>query len=551
MPCPNCGPYPASPDDPTPVTPLAPCDPESVAAKAAAAKILGLEWSKALPADKMVLLGRYGELLARFMGDGFVIVEKGAARLVSKVALQVDTETPWVTYTRPTPRAAVRGNPDPFSFMVAVDANGKCWALPGRTLEDSIAVWSFEDQKWEIRATSSFPICIKGKLDGSDSLELIGFNPLSPDDETFEETTRCIKGFCGRGFLWAESAAAPGECFQCEEPVACGTTVVRAVSTPDFEMKEVPTKLYAWGFSAITGPQLIEFGALIGTALKGDKGDKGDPGMRGDPGAPGNPGQPGRPGEAGVKGDKGDIGPSGGEKGDKGDPGERGPKGDPGERGLKGDTGDQGPAGKDGKDGATGPAGAPGQNGGITNPSESDLAKLSTLVQKLERHVDVTIASGTIASAAPVIADVAINSVVGVTMPHLTTGGALVSIDAVLLNVVADSIDPQDDEAGTHNLIISLNNTRVIEQGFTFAGTMGVVGVFPRISEIHASNETEVPWTGSITAGNLAFTTFTNTKFTTTPSGSVIPKYGASSGTYKVILKGFLVTRKISPVFTA
>lgn len=545
MSCPTCGPYPTSPDDVVATSPLAPCDPEAVAAKVTVGKLLGKTWADTMAASKVVLLARYGETLARLMGNGYIAMEDGVARVVSKIALRVDEL--WVTYERPTPRAAVAGNPPDFSYMVAVNENGECFAMPGRTSEDSIAVWNFTSRKWEVRPASTFPICIQGKLTGASEIELIGFDPLSPDDDDFEGTTRCIKGLCGQGMLVLEERLAPGECFHCEQPVDCGTSVARAVQFPDPEDTTAPVHLYALVNSSINGPGWREITTLEGGGIQGPIGPAGPAGASGAPGAAGSPGAPGPAGPAGVAGP---IGPSGGPIGPTGATGTIGPTGPQGPAGPTGATGAQGATGAAGLNGAPGAPGAPGQNGGLTNPSPSDLAKLSTNVQRLERHVDLTIASGTIASAAPIIADVAVQSVVGVTMPHLTTGGELVSIDAILVNVVADSIDPQQDEAGTHNLIISLNNVKAVENGFTFAGTMGVAGVFPRLDQIHASNELYVPWTGSPTNGLMVFSTFTNTKFATLPAGSVIPKYGALSGTYKVILKGFLVTRKIIPVFT-
>jgi hypothetical protein len=170
-------------------------------------------------------------------------------------------------------------------------------------------------------------------------------------------------------------------------------------------------------------------------------------------------------------------------------------------------------------------------------------------VQKFERHADVMVANGLMTSGsftAPVVNLAALGTV---TFPS-NTNNDLVSIDGLVVQVQSYSVDPQADEVGTHVLSVILNGTQVTSVGWSFPGVMGVVGVFPQLDIIRICTELTIPHTGSLVAGNLAIS-FINTKFPTLPAGSVIPKYNhASSGGYNVVLKGFLVTRKVKPVYT-
>ena len=538
---------PTSPDE-TPVpTGVLPCDPSAVAARASTGKVLGLEWADTLPVDKAVLLARYGDKLARLMGDGFVRILNGVATVVDRVA--INTGNLWVTFERPLPTMPIAGNPPPFTYDVAVDADGTVYAVQGLVGIDSIKVWNSTTKMWEIRPASTFPICVKGKLTASNAIELIGFNPLSAEDDNFEETTRCVRGLCGKGLVILEDKPAPGDCDYCGTPVQCGTSVARALGFPTAEATSTPQKVYGLVFSSITGPAFREITATSGTG-GGTVGPMGPAGPQGLPGSPGSAGPAGTPGIQGPAGPMGPAGPAGGLTGPKGDTGPQGPAGPAGPAGATGATGATGAAGMNGAKGdtgATGPAGPAGSS--LSQPSESDLAKLSTRVQKFERHSDVAVANGLITSASFSPAVVNLAALGSVTFPQ-NSDNDLVSIDGIVLQIQGHSVDPQTDEAGVHVMSITINGTQTTTSGWVYPGTMGVVGVFPQLDIIRICTELVVPHTGSLVAGNLAIS-ITNTKFPTLPAGSVIPKYNhASSGGYNIVLKGFIVTRKVKPVYT-
>ena len=547
MPCPTCGPYPSSPDDPAAAASLAACDPDAVAAKVTAGKLLGKDWADALPADKVVLLARYGDRLARLMGNGLVMSENGVLRVVSKVALKVDEL--WVEYERPSPRAAVVGNPKDFSYMVAVDETGECYAIPGRPTEDSIIVWNMTSRKWEARATGTFPICVQGKLPGSDELELIGFEPLDANDGDFENTQRCVKGLCGTGFLFAENRPAPGECFYCEQPVDCGTTVVRMVSTPPYEATENPVKLYAWVFSEYTGPALREFVATGGVV--GLPGAPGATGPQGLPGTPGSPGAPGPPGPTGATGVTGAPGPAGGPVGPVGPAGPAGPTGPQGPQGLAGGTGAVGPTGATGATGSTGATGPAGSNGVTTS---TDLTKLSIKVQLQEflpAPVDITGANVDTTGASHAYSLNYLTSLGGpITNPAYSLAGVLSSVDGVLLRIDVLSTDPQVEEAvsATHSIDVTIASRQLVKMVDTDATAAGTdPGAFyPRLSTLNNSAHCVAPWAGGAAMGVVV----TSVKHPTSPGGSQFTKYYVGKNTVRIWCLGFIVTRKVIPVFT-
>ena len=547
MPC-TCGTPAPSPDDPIPLTVPSPCDQAVIDSVPATGKNLGTEWANALPVDKMILLGRQGTKLTKFTGDGHVVVEKGVARLVSSVALK--TTALWHYGARVSGATYTPGDPKPHTYNVAVDSDGTCYAIKGLLDTDSFQVWNAETQLWEIRPASRFPLCVGAKVPMENGIELIGFKPLGADEA--EDTERCMKMLCGEGMVILDEVMAPGECKECPdgETVQCASYVARVLQWPDAEEEGTPSgdmKVYGMVFPAIGGPsfRLISTGTSSGSGVAGPKGD---PGQKGDPGVPGDPGQPGRAGQQGPPGPKGDPGDPGGPPGPKGDKGDTGERGDRGLKGDKGDQGDKGEKGNTGEKGDQGIQGTPGTNGSFSNPSTSDLAKLSTQVQKFERHADLVVASGTFASATPTIAPINLLTAT-VTFPN-NSGNDIVSIDGLVIQVIASSVDVQADEAGVHDLIIGANGTQAVGQSWNFAGSMGVVGIFPRLDTIRLCNELVVPHTGNLTSGNLVLTAVNN-KFTTTPATSTIAKYGvAAAGAYQVIFKGFLVTRKVNPVFT-
>lgn len=556
MPCPTCGPYPPSPDDPIPVTPLAPCNPDAIAAKTTVGKLLGKDWADTLPTDKIVLLGRYGDRLARLLGNGYLITEDGVTRVVDKVALRVDEQ--WVKFERTTPRAAVAGNPPEFSFMVAVDETGKCYALPGRHGERSIIVWTPDETHpskgmWNVEPAGNFPICMKGQLTGAGGLELIGFEPLDPNDESYATRQRCVKGLCGApGLLIATSEEAPGVCHACEDEsdeVPCGATVISVLPTVALtEDTENPQKIYGLTFSEPKGIQLKEVTGVTG-GVQGPKGDPGERGERGLPGTPGPPGPPGQPGQQGPQGVQGLPGDPGGPPGPQGPAGPQGPPGPQGPQGLKGDTGAQGPKGADGAKGDTGAQGPAGANGTFSNPSESDLAKIRTTTQKIEFLASPQeLLSTTWGSASPTIADVNFSSIVGLAFPDATR---LVSIDAIIVQVNALSVDVQSDEAGTHELVIGLNQRNVANQRRVQAAAVTTADLFPHIDNLMVSNQAMIPHVGTISTGALQ-TTILNTKFPTLPSGSTLPKYSdVKTCKLVVTLVAWVVTRNTSPTFVA
>lgn len=548
MPCPTN----PTPDDAPATFGVLPCDASVIAARAATGKQLGSEWANALPAEKVVLLGRHGEKLAKLMGDGFLRLKDGQVWPVKRIA--INTGELWTTFERPIHAMPMVANPPPFSYSVAVDKDGQVYAMRGLSGINSIMLWNATTEMWEVRPAASFPIEVMGKLTAAPGIELIGFEPLNPGNQYYATTIRPIRQLCGSGLVVLEEEMAPGECFQCEEPVQCATSVARVISFPDYEDVSVPDKVYGMVFSAVTGVGFREITGGTGTGNgTGLQGPAGPAGPKGDPGSPGSAGPPGTPGPQGPPGQPGPPGPAGGPvgpKGDKGDPGIQGERGPAGPKGDTGEMGPRGPAGEQGPQGVPGPAGS-GSGSGSSVPSQSDLNHLWTSTQRMEflsSPVHVTGANIDTTSAAHAY-----------TINYLTNqGGAvdapegdnLVSVDGVMLRVDVTSTDPQDVEASasaTHSVEVVVNSRQMVKMQDTDAAANAVDGgnFLPRLSVLSCSTQCVAPWS----AGAPLSVAVNSVKYPTLPAGSQFTKYNAGKNTVRIYVTGFLVTRRVNPVY--
>lgn len=546
--CPNCGLTHTCVDCPTVAVPVPRCDPGAIAAVTTLGKLLGTDWADALPASHMVLLGRVGPRLARLAEDGFLRVKDGVVSAVKRVAIQLDQQ--WVSFTRPDSSMAVVDTPPAYPYDVAVDKDGNVYALCGAPHEDSFKVWNSVSRMWEVRPIAAFPVAVKWMLPSADVIELAGFTPLSADGP--EDTQRTLTRLCGEGFVFQYELAAPGECRDCNgTEYPCKTSVATILPFPDGD-PGTPSRVFGLTFSDRDGPGIVDLATVTGgTGAQGPPGKDGLNGRDGRDGQDGSAGRPGTPGEPGHDGIQGIPGDPGGPRGPKGDDGAKGEKGDRGLQGQRGEKGDPGKDGLDGSQGAQGEAGPPGANGSIGTPSDSDLRKIYVPLQQFESSTDIILASGLIASATPTITPIVLTSVSGLAFPDPLVGGVLVSVDAMLVQLEAESVDPEVDEAGTHNLVISLNSRKACDITFTMAASIVAANIFPRLDTIRVFNDLRIPHVGNATSGTMGIT-ITNTKFASLPASSAIAKYNdAQSGHYKVVFKGWFVTRKVNPLATS
>jgi hypothetical protein len=520
-------------------------DPNLLSANPATGKDLDTTWTNAVQADSMTLLGRFGRKLAKLKGEGWLWAQNGVVFLRQPV---ISVKNLWARWIRPTPKSLpVPGDPDPINYIAVSDGDGNVYGLPGKREFDSTLVWDKTAKKWEVRSVASQPICVEEIIPEENGLELVGFAPLPVDGPT--DTERCLKRLCGPpGILIGVEEPAPGNCTNCEgDEEVCATLVVHTLPNPPAD---------GLGYSLVndptTGLGYIASAAAAGTI--GPAGPAGPVGPRGLDGTPGQPGQPGPPGSQGPAGPQGIPGPAGGPQGPQGipgTPGATGATGLQGPAGPTGPTGPQGPAGIDGQPGAQGPAGPAGANG-LSEPTAEDLAKLSTLVQTQEFLVTPTlINTSTIQTTGASQTDI-VNYLVAhggaLTGP---TGANLSSVDGVLLRIDALSTDPRDVNSaadGEHSIEVVVNSRQLVKLIETdpAANAADAGALLPTYPQLSTSTHCVAPYSG----GSPMSIVRTSVKWATLPASSQITKYNTGYNTVRVYVVGYLVTRKISPVYT-
>lgn len=148
----------------------------------------------------MVLLGRVGRYLSRLIGEGVLWLGcNGMVKAVKDVPLRVSHL--WHQWFKPTPTAApIIGQPMPFPYQVITDLDGNPYVIQGLAGEDSITIWDHVAQQFFQKPVTDFPVCVREKLGFSPTLELVGFDPLSPFGSPSD--LRCLKRLEGDGMIW-------------------------------------------------------------------------------------------------------------------------------------------------------------------------------------------------------------------------------------------------------------------------------------------------------------------------------------------------------------
>jgi hypothetical protein len=154
----------------------------------------------------LTLLGRFENRMARFVGNGFIQVIRGKARLVQSIPLQV--RYLWHEWVRlKTGAKPVYGNPLPYPFRAVLDAEGNCHAAGGLTDSDSVAVWDHAKREFSEKPVGTFPQCVANHIPQAEELELTGYVPLETSDSP--TLNRCLKAFTGSGVIVVEQRPAP------------------------------------------------------------------------------------------------------------------------------------------------------------------------------------------------------------------------------------------------------------------------------------------------------------------------------------------------------
>lgn len=185
------------------------------------------------PNEGMVLLGRVGNFLARFVGEGFLQIRSGKAYLVSWVPVNV--KQLWHRYFKPNGSSVpVLGDPHPFAFGIVGDEHGNLYGIEGLSSQNSVHVWNFAEKQWETKALSDLPIEIARKLGQSNGIELTGFEPISSGAQDASQV-RPLVALRGEGLVYLQkvpTVSTDEECGCEDQPFAY---VARVLEFPGVE----------------------------------------------------------------------------------------------------------------------------------------------------------------------------------------------------------------------------------------------------------------------------------------------------------------------------
>ena len=231
------------------------------------------QFTDAVEANEMTLLGRISKKIAKFVGSGFLQLENGVARVVPWIPLKVTRL--YHTYTIPSPgQNPVLGDALPADHIVIADSKGQAYAVKGLVGEDSIQVWDFELEKWVVKAITDFPLSTKGVFKKSDCVELIGMKPPSKDCYHAAREAMALKGdgvvyITNTQADYPDSACCEGECDECNCDAHKTHSIARVTPYPN-DNTEGKVYIYSWTYDG--GLQFIE----QTSAGEGEKGDPGD-----------------------------------------------------------------------------------------------------------------------------------------------------------------------------------------------------------------------------------------------------------------------------------
>lgn len=217
-----------------PVTPC--CSDECSDSTASEGSTLAESWTDAGCCTEMVLLGRSGNKLVRFIGSGFIKLTNGVASIVNSVPIKVTSL--WhrmykiVAGAVPSP-----GEPLPFPYFVVADDYGNLHGIRGEDGMPSIPVWDGTEKTFSFVSTGDLPACKRGSLEQSATLELVGFAPLTINDAS--NAMRCQRGLSGKGILvLSEQETVNG-------PVSVATALANPPDVGTYVLKVVDGTL-AW-----------------------------------------------------------------------------------------------------------------------------------------------------------------------------------------------------------------------------------------------------------------------------------------------------------------
>tara|TARA_R110000764_G_scaffold35204_7_gene78752 strand:- start:613 stop:1194 length:582 start_codon:yes stop_codon:yes gene_type:complete len=184
----------------------------------------------------MVLLGRVGQILARFKGNGWIEIRNNLAYLVATPALRI--KNIWAKWDS----RGKAGDPLPFPYSVAVGPDGIIHALGGLLDTDSLQVHNATTGLWEVISVAKLKKDFYGTLPQSDGIELTGYEDIGVLDGACEKE-RPLKALRGAGMVYLEKVVIA----ECADP--CVETAFAYVAKVLVEPDVTTGQVYSLKFS--------------------------------------------------------------------------------------------------------------------------------------------------------------------------------------------------------------------------------------------------------------------------------------------------------------
>lgn len=177
-------------------------DPATVAACASEGTILEAKFTDAravAEGEGLTLLGRVGNRLTQFVGNGFIRIVQGRAYLVQSIPLVIKQF--WHELIKEGVVSRI-GNPRRFPYAPVCDSQGVAHLIKGMDGRRTVCVSDPQTREWVPTPTDQVPIEVSRHLQAGEELELSGFTATSLLGD--HGSVRSLKRLMGQGVVYLE-----------------------------------------------------------------------------------------------------------------------------------------------------------------------------------------------------------------------------------------------------------------------------------------------------------------------------------------------------------
>ncbi len=203
-----------------PDAPWSGTDPNVIAACGSDGSVLEPKWTDARAlahSEGMTLLGRVGNRLTQFIGNGFIRLVQGRAYLVDSIPLVIKQFWHDLVIDGAITRI---GEPRPFPYAPVTDSQGVAHLIKGKASRRTVVISDPVTREWIPTPTDEVPIEVSRHLPAQEELELVGFIPNTVLGS--QSAIRDLKRLTGQGIIVLERrvtapVVTPEGCSECPE----------------------------------------------------------------------------------------------------------------------------------------------------------------------------------------------------------------------------------------------------------------------------------------------------------------------------------------------